>query len=362
MTDILVPTLNTNDSAAKLLEWKAKAGAHVKAGEIVAVLETSKATFDLESPAAGILHPLVAEGASCPFQATVARLFENAAQLEAFLKAAPSSSKSDPALTDPMLSKEAERFAQEHGISREKILSLGKSSLRKSDLESLVDGATSGSNAFHTAHQEAVARTVTLSHQTIPTSFALMKMRAGKALAHVAALSKDKKMLIGLPDLIIHLLAQQQVKHPKCFGHMVRGRFQPMGADIGVIMDVGQGPTIPVIRNASSLSLEGTAKEMMALRVKAMRGGFKAADLEGASIGLSLNTEEAVWVVEPLIQPPQVAMLTMGAVHQELALVDGRAVSSSYVMVGLTYDHRILNGSDAVGLLTDLRLALENLA
>ncbi|MGE4158384.1 MAG: 2-oxo acid dehydrogenase subunit E2 [Planctomycetota bacterium] len=358
MTDILVPTLNTNDTAAKLLEWKVKPGAAVKAGEIVAVLETSKATFDLESPGAGILHPLASEGQSCPFQSAVARLFGSKAELEAHLKAAPSATGAASHATDPVLSKDAARFAQEHGIIPEQIRALGKSTIRTADLAALVDGGAGSS--YQTSHQEAVARTVTLSHQTIPTSFALMKMRIDRALAHTAGVSANKKMLVGLPDLIVHLLAQQQARHPKCFGHMMKGRFSPMEAHIGVIMDVGQGPTIPVIRNAGSLGLEGTAKEMMALRVKAMRGTFKAADLEGASIGISLNTEEAVWVVQPLIQPPQVAMLTMGAVHQELTLVEGRPTPSSFVMVGLTYDHRILNGSDAVALLTDLRLELEN--
>ena len=356
MTEILVPTLNTNDSAAKLVEWKAKSGARVKAGDRVAVLETSKATFDLESPAAGILHHLAVEGQTCSFQSAVARLFENEAQLAAFIKATPSS----PAFGsgDLVLSKEAERFAKEQGLTREKILSLGKSTVRKADLEALVDGV--GNATFQTAHQEAVARTVTLSHQ-IPTSFALMKVRVDKALEKVAALSKEKKMLVGLPDLVVHLLARQQDDHAPCFGHMVKGRFSPMEADIGVIMDVGQGPTIPVIRKASSKTLEDIAREMMALRVKAMRGGFKAPDLEGASIGVSLNTEEAVWVVQPLLQPPQVAMLTLGAVHQELVLTEGRPVSSSYAMLGLTYDHRHLNGAHAVALLTDLRLALEGL-
>lgn len=354
MTDILVPTLNTNDTAAKLVEWKARAGARVKAGEIVAVLETSKATFDLESPEAGYLHPLVAVGAVCPFQSAVAQVLPTA-QSAGEPAAVPPTSPNTASL---FLSQDAKRYAKEQGLSEEKIRSLGKATIRKSDLEALVEGGHSAGQ--RSTHQEAVARTVTLSHQ-IPTSFALMKVRVDRALEHVAALSKEKKMLVGLPDLVVHLLARLQDDNAHCFGHMIKGRFNPMEADIGVIMDVGQGPTIPVIRKASSKTLEEIAKEMMALRVKAMRGGFKAPDLEGASIGVSLNTEEAVWVVEPLLQPPQVAMLTLGAVHQELVLTEGRPVSSSYVMLGLTYDHRHLNGAHAVALLTDLRLALESL-
>ena len=130
--------------------------------------------------------------------------------------------------------------------------------------------------------------------------------------------------------------------------------------DVGVTVDVGTGLFVPVVRNAAAIGLGDVADQLMDFRVKAMRKAFHEDDLAGGQITLSLNTDNDVLWAVPIILPPQVCIVSLGSVQPELTLgEDGQPRQRSCCTVGMTYDHRVINGQDAVEFLTAFKQAVE---
>ncbi|GIH93324.1 2-oxo acid dehydrogenase subunit E2 [Planobispora siamensis] len=151
MTEIRVPKLNNNDSAYLLVEWAAADGQAVRAGDPVAVLETSKAAEELTAEQDGVLRHLLPVGAECEPGQVIARL--GGADLPA---AAPqdggardageraegggTQDGASPDGRDPVVTAPAQRFMDEHGISMEQVRALGRTVIRRADLEPLLSG------------------------------------------------------------------------------------------------------------------------------------------------------------------------------------------------------------------------------
>lgn len=202
--------------------------------------------------------------------------------------------------------------------------------------------------------QQAVASVVTDSHRNIPAAFVAVKARVGASLDLGRRLTREHRCLIGLPELLIKAIAAQHEQFPLCFASPVDPatvRLAP-AAQVGITVDVGKGLHIPVIRNVADLSWRELGQTVMGFRLTAMRGAFRPDELVGASLIVALHNDEDVTVAVPLVFPGQVCAVSLGAVQQELTLTDeGEVRAESVVQVGLAYDHRVINGSDAVAFL-----------
>ncbi|WP_369374982.1 2-oxo acid dehydrogenase subunit E2 [Streptomyces sp. cg36] len=410
MIEITVPKLNNNDAHYDLVEWLAEDGATVAKDDDLATVETSKAAEDLVSEHDGVLLQVVPAGKQVAPGTVVGRLFADAARREAFLAAASSAATAGPRSPDEggavILTDAARRLASEHAVTDEELHALGRRVVKGTDVEALLarrgsagGTAAGGTTATATAtghgtpavqatptpatrvqgpdmdstegdpnrvelstHQRAIATVVSESLRTIPTSFTVLRIRVDAAEARAAELTRETEAAIGLPELLISELAGLREKFPAFFStYHEDGTISLADAShIGVTVDVGNGLYIPVVRDAEGLSVAEVADLLEDFRFSALRGSFRGSDLAGAAITLSLNNDEDVLLTQPIVFPGQTCMLSLGGTQDVVRLTaDGAAMTIRQVHLGLAFDHRVVNGREAVLFLRALKSALE---
>jgi 2-oxoglutarate dehydrogenase E2 component (dihydrolipoamide succinyltransferase) len=381
MSDITVPQLNTNDAHVVLVEWCVADGAEVEEGEVIAVLETSKAAEDLPAAERGVLLPTVKAGSEiapgtsigmlCPDKPTYDRL---SAELAA--------SGDDDAAVAVTLTDAARALVEEHGISAERLRGLNLRTIRASDVRSLLpEEAAAGagpSPAPPTAagtssaakveelildqQQATVAQVVTESHRGIPDASVVMKAGAEELLACLRRFEESEQVTIGPAALVIAAVAALRARFPRVFARYRDGRVTlAPGAHVAVTTDVGNGLYLPVVRDADQRTVPDIAGQLMRFHVGAVRRRFEVADLTGANIAVTLHVEAGVVLAIPVIPPEVAAAISLCAVQDELVLDDeGGVRRRPFLNLAMTYDHRLINGRDAMLFLGELRDSLES--
>ncbi|WP_431906810.1 2-oxo acid dehydrogenase subunit E2 [Nonomuraea jabiensis] len=202
-------------------------------------------------------------------------------------------------------------------------------------------------------NQRAVGRTVSLSHQTIPAAYTAIKVDVGKATAAARDLTKRLRKLVGLPDLLIAAVARLHHDFPLCFATLLdEGTAAvPDAPNVGVTIDLGTGLYVPVIRDAHNKGIEEIAGELAGFRRLAQRGGFRQEHFDGGNIVVTLHHDRDIVMAVPIVFPGQACALALTSPQRE----GERTVA----VIGLAYDHRLVNGRDAVLFLQALKEALE---
>ncbi|HXR65477.1 MAG TPA: 2-oxo acid dehydrogenase subunit E2, partial [Ktedonobacteraceae bacterium] len=214
--------------------------------------------------------------------------------------------------------------------------------------------------------QTVIARRVTLAHQEIPSAFAAIKIYCDRALQARATYIENNGIVIGLPEMFVKHLGEMQMSYPGFYQDREPGTDgKPetgVKPNVGITVDVGTGLYIPVIKNVLDKSLADIADEMMEFRLKALRQTFKEEELSGGHITLSLHTENDITLAIPIIFPTQTCILSLCSVQEELYLDQAESVSlRHYCNLGITYDHRSINGAAAVQFLQTLKSSIETL-
>lgn len=390
MHRITVPKLNNNDEGCILLEWLHSNHAAVQEQDAIAVLETSKATSDLICEATGILHHLVQAGDECLFGTEVAYVFANEQEMHQFLAHGAAADSFEPsvekaqqgsavAFTSPvapvsssehsfLLTKEAQMIVEAEQITEEQLQTLGKKLIKKADLlplRKMMPKEESSQPVLPLSRRQlAIAETVRISHQTIPRSFAQIKVVCDNALDVLKQAMAKKDQLLGLPEVLVKLVADLHQKFPLAFAQLSNDKRLLLAEQphVGITIDLGTGLFIPVLRNASALSLLEIADQLLNLRMKALDESFTEEDLQAGNISISLHNETDITFALPIILPGQICMFTLCSQQQELYLNKNGAVAERTVcQIGLAYDHRVINGTYAIQILQALKARLESL-
>lgn len=365
MGEIRVPKLNNNDSEYTLLEWLAADGAQVRRDDPLMTLETSKAVEELVSEQDGVLTQLVRAGASCVPGQLIARIGPAPAGRpeRGSLDSAGTPPPSEPvAVADggPIITAPARALLDELGLDPALVAGLDVKVVRRTDVERLA-AATGGSEPSEkhdggqtrplSNHQRAVARTVTLSHQTIPTGYTAIKVDVTPALTTARALTRRLRKLVGLPDLLIAAVARLHADFPMFFADLIDDRTAriPDQPRIGVTIDLGTGLYVPVIRDR--LAVADIADRLAEFRKLAQHGGFTEAHLTGGNIVVTLHHDADIIMAIPIIFPGHACAIALTSPQP-----DGERTVAA---IGLAYDHRLINGRDVVLFLQALKETLE---
>jgi 2-oxoglutarate dehydrogenase E2 component (dihydrolipoamide succinyltransferase) len=404
VVDVVVPKLNNNDSSYVLTEWLLGDGAEVRCGDPVVVVETSKAAEELLSEGDGVLHHVVAVDAECRPGELIGRVFADRLSWQQFLAAgaggetasAPGVSgvrtdagDASPGAPDPVLTDSARELAEQLGLCAADLRTIGRPVVRREDVERLAAAGTSAPMAETGTPEDAgtptdvtreatagpagdrhvlprtqlgVAAVVSQSHRDVPAAFAAVAVDAGPALELARTLTRSTRRMIGMPELLVKTVAGLRERFPLFFATGFDGRSVRLArtADIGVTVDVGTGLFIPVVAEAEELSCAEIADTLNDYREQALRSAFAAEDLTGAAIIVSLHNEPDVTVAVPIVPPGLVCALTLTGVRTEVGLDEtGRPVGRRVTTVGAAYDHRVVNGRDAVLFLQEIKSVLE---
>ncbi|ACZ89551.1 2-oxo acid dehydrogenase subunit E2 [Streptosporangium roseum] len=388
MIEIRVPKLNNNDTVYLLVEWAAGDGQAVRAGEPLAVLETSKAAEELTAEEDGTLLCLLEAGAECAPGQVIARLLAEGE--EAGAAAGPPPQPVPAGHGDPeaiVVTAPARLMMDERGISMEQVRTLGRKVIRRADLELLGASRTAPQDSGPPAvpmdagppsapvdaddpglielsrTQRRVAEVVERSHRDIPAAFTVMRVDVTDALLFARRETKRLRVLVGVPELLVEAAGRLLDRFPLFFATPVDGRRarRAATAEVGVTVDVGRGMFVPVVRDAGGRPLGEIARELTRFRRTALNGAFREQDLRGGNIMVTLHTDAAVVMAAPVVFPGQVCALSLTAPRPEVVETrDGGFTVRKVIMLGLAYDHRFVNGRESAEFLGALRSALES--
>ena len=353
MHEITVPKLNSNDAGYVLTAWHFADGDMVPAGSEVAVVETSKAAEELATETGGILQRRIEESQECRPGDVIGRLFVDDQARRRYL-ATESSVAAPAASADLIITEPARELIDQHGLDVADLRALGKKLIGTADVLRLVRPEDGRVHRL-SRQQLAVAEVVTASHRSIPAAYAMVSVIVDEALA-VSQLSGAR-----LPELLIRCVAGLVERFPLFFAAARDDGTAVLAgaARVGVTIDVGHGLTIPVIGGTDLTSPATIARAMTAYRGKALRQRLTEADLAGATIAVSLPAGD-VLVAQPIVPPGLSCMLALGATHAVPDFdADGGLIRRQIAYLGLSYDHRLINGRDAALFLGEIKNLLE---
>jgi len=203
-------------------------------------------------------------------------------------------------------------------------------------------------------NQLAVSDVVSASHREIPDAFLVVQAGIDPVLRLQQAASRAPGQAIGMMEALVIAVASLEEEYPTCFGGLLDGQTArvPDGAHIGVTLDAGNGLFIPVVRFAERLGAGEISDLLASFRLRAVRGTFMEEELAGPNIVISWNYDINVAMVKAIIPPGLACVMSVGGPRQEVFLSEsGQPLEKTVVNLGLTHDHRVVNGREAAGFL-----------
>ena len=212
-----------------------------------------------------------------------------------------------------------------------------------------------------TRAQRAIARRMTESRATVPDFQVSLEVDMTPALQLLERKREQLPTSPSVNDLIVRGLALALAEHPKINGSYRDGELELYDqANIGIAVDVADGLLVPVLKNAGGLGLAEVAEHTRILISRARAGTITPAELSGATITVSNLGMHAAGQFVGIINPPQSAILCVGAISpRPVIAITGGVEARSLATFTLVCDHRILYGTDAAAFLAQLRQILE---
>jgi 2-oxoglutarate dehydrogenase E2 component (dihydrolipoamide succinyltransferase) len=367
---VLVPAVGESISSGVLSAWHKKDGDHVSVGDLLFTLDTDKVSSEVTALEAGVLKITVAEGAEVPIGSTVGEIDTAAAapaaaeKLEAGSsklgkdkeetkkpaassevtapKNPPASSSNLPAPTSapspiPQTPSPAPKAQPEGRVSRRKL-----TPLRRKIAMQLVNAQQTA--AILTTFNEVDMSAVMSLRKDVQEGF---QAKHGVKLGFMSFFIKATvEALQAVPQINAQLEGDELIEN-----HYY---------DIGVAVGTEKGLVVPVIRGCETLSLAGLEKELLGYAVKAREGKIGLSDLQGGVFTISNGGVYGSLLSTPILNPPQSGILGMHKIQERPVAIDGKVEIRPMMYLALSYDHRVVDGKEAVTFLIKIKEALEN--
>ncbi|MBI4297261.1 MAG: 2-oxo acid dehydrogenase subunit E2 [Chloroflexi bacterium] len=380
-TTIPMPQMGFDMKEARLLRWLKQEGDKVERGEAIAEIETDKAVLEVEAFTAGVLGRILApQGETVPVGRAIAIIAEPGEALppveatEVEKKAPPVPPSEAREVAPPGLLAEvaeervraspaARRLAREKGVDLSQVQGTGtEGRITEKDVEAhQVSPAPSPAPSVSTMRQ-AIARRMAQSKREAPHFYITMDIDMGAALGMRqelnASLSEEERLTI--TDLAVKAVALALRQHPQFNAYFLEGRpqLQPR-VNIGLAIALDEGLIAPALLDCDSKSLAQLARESKSLTERARVGRLRAEEYSQATFSLSNMGMLEVDSFQAIINPPQVAILALGAVRPQPVAREGRMVIAHIMKATLSADHRAVDGAQAARFLQAVKRALE---
>ncbi len=405
--EILMPALSPTMKEGNLAKWLKKEGDKIKAGEVIAEIETDKATMEVEAVDEGILGKIIiAEGSeNVAVNSLIALILEEGEDKKSLTNYAKDISNESPkseskpeikeekAVTNDIQSTSsipnssdssshikasplAKRIAKDNNINLASLVNLGtgpKGRIIKDDVLEFAAKNTSGNSLLRRNNQEftaiknnnirkIIAKRLTESKQTIPHFYLsaefkidrLLDMRASlNEAAEIDANGASLAYKISVNDLIIKASAMALKKVPQANSAWSdEAILLYNNIDIAVAVSIDGGLITPIVRNADQKSILDLSKEIVDLSTRAREGKLKLDEMRNATITITNIGSVGGTYATPVINHPEVAILGMYKISDKLVLEEGGKVGVRKVMnFTITCDHRLIDGAVAARVL-----------
>ena len=408
--EIIVPTLGESVSDATVARWIKTTGDNVAADEPIVELETDKVTLEVPAPAAGQIGDIVAaEGAVVEVGAILARLEEVASGASSELpksdvKASaekpvkqPAKKVADHGAAAPVapaaatshdhLSPAVRRLVIENNLDPARISGTGVGGrLTKADVLNEVNKVPSAVSATAPAQARAPSRDVDATREERVPMSKLRKVIASrlKLAQNTAAMltTFNEVDMSGLMTLRADFKEAFETAHNTRLGFMgvfVQAAIQALGEfpavnaeidgndiiyknyyNIGVAVGTPQGLVVPVIKDAGAMNLAATEQAIADFGVRARDGKITPDEMAGGTFTISNGGVYGSLMSTPILNPPQSAILGMHKIDKRPVVVDDQIVIRPMMYLALSYDHRIIDGREAVSFLKRIKDVVED--
>lgn len=372
--EVKVPQLSESVSEATLLSWHKKVGEAVQEGENLIDIETDKVVLELPAIKSGVLSKIIkADGAKVGSEEVIAQIDTEAAAAEPKVKAEALAATATPS---------ARKLAHAHDVDAASLQGSGKHGLvTKEDVLSAVQQpaaivqsqsapaiAPSGNRAEQrvpmTRIRQRIAERLLQSqaNAAILTTFNEVNMQPVMELRtrYKDAFEKKHGVKLGFSSFfvkaVIHALRKFPVVNASVDGTDViyHGYF-----DIGVAIGSERGLVVPIIRDADKLSFAEIEKQIAAFAARAKDGKLTMEELSGGTFSITNGGVFGSMLSTPIINPPQSAILGIHATKDRPVAENGQVVIRPINYLALSYDHRIIDGREAVQFLVAIKEFLE---
>ncbi len=409
---IRMPKLSDTMTDGTVAVWHKKVGDKVKSGELLAEIETDKATMEFESFEDGVLlHIGVEKGSSAPVDSLLAILGKEGEDISALLSGASAPAAAPAAKAEPTpaaapapapapapvavavaapaavaaapssngrvkASPLAKKIAEDKGIDIQQVAGSGDGGrIVRRDIESFTPAAAASAGRTYnvTAGVESyteesvsqmrktIARRLAESKFSAPHFYLTMEIDMDGAIAARTSVNASGDVKISFNDMVVKACALALRKHPK-INSSWRGdtiRYNEH-VHIGVAVAVDEGLLVPVVRFADSKGFAQIGAEVKSFAEKAKSKKLQPSDWEGNTFTISNLGMFGIDEFTAIINPPDACILAVGAIKQVPVVKKGAVVPGNVMKVTLSCDHRVVDGASGAAFLQTLKLYLEN--
>ncbi|MET3438627.1 2-oxoglutarate dehydrogenase complex dihydrolipoyllysine-residue succinyltransferase [Sphingomonas sp. 1185] len=400
-TEVLVPVLGESISEATLGEWLKQPGDAVAVDEPIASLETDKVSVEVPSPVAGVMgqHAVkvgdtvqvgallatVDAGGSAPAKTEAATPAVTATPAAAAPAPAAAPAADESSDSPAALSPSVRRAVLEHGLDPATIKGTGKDG--RITKEDVAAAAANKSSAPAPAAAPAAAAPAGSARKEERVKMTRLRQTIAKRLKEA---QNTAAMLTTFNDVDMTAVIEARAKYKDLFEKKHGVRLGFMGffvkaatmalkdipsvnasiegdeivyhdyADISVAVSAPNGLVVPVIRDAQDLTVAGIEKTIGDFGKRAKDGTLKMEEMKGGTFTISNGGVFGSLMSTPIINPPQSAVLGLHRIEERPVVVDGQIVIRPMMYLALSYDHRIIDGREAVTFLVALKNAIQD--
>lgn len=385
---IRMPKMSDTMTEGVIVEWLKKVGDTVKSGDILAEVETDKATMELENYVKGtLLHIGIQKGQAVPVDGIIAIVGEPGEDISALLAGGAPAAKTEapkeeakaeaPAVVtnnvtapvaQPVVTSNddsrlkasplARKMAEERGIDIQRIHGSGDNGrIVKRDVENYKESAASvpvaaaytGVESFSeepvSQMRKTIARRLAESKFTAPHFYLTMEINMDKAVEARTAMNNYSPVKLSYNDMVIKAAAIALRQHPQVnsswMGEKIRHNNH---IHVGVAVAVDEGLLVPVVRFADNKSLSQISSEVKELADKAKNKKLQPAEWEGNTFSISNLGMYGIEEFTAIINPPNACILAVGSMKETVIVENGQMRPGHVMKVTLSCDHRVVDG------------------
>ena len=366
MHNVLIPALGESITEGVISKWLVADGASVGENTPIFELETDKITTEVQAGISGVLRRKVAEGATIKVGAVAAEIEPGAAP------AVKPAAQAGPA---------AQKLLAESGIDPTKIPGSGKDGrITKGDVIAATDSKQPAPQPPASSPQppagggasrrrmspirQRIAQRLVLAQRTaaILTTFNEVDMSAAMGLRKKWKETFEKQHGTGLGFMsifataVVHALKKYPLVNSQIDGADI---VTPDGIHLSIAIGTEKGLVVPVLRNAQDLGFADIEKAIKGYAGKAKDGKLTLDDMSGGTFTITNGGVYGSLMSTPILNPPQSGILGMHTIKDRPVAVDGQVVIRPMMYIALSYDHRIVDGAEAVGFLVRVKELVE---
>lgn len=396
---IKMPKMSDTMTEGVIVSWLKKVGDAINPGDILAEVETDKATMELENYVKGtLLHIGIPEGGSVPVDALIAIVGQPGEDVAALLNSAPTTSapaskSAEPSAsaaapvvetsTAPLNSDDsrikasplAKSIAKEKGIDLTKVSGSGdQGRIVKKDIENFTPAASGKAPSFQAVSgkesfsevpvsqmRKAIARRLSESKHTAPHFYLTMSICMDNAIAARKSMNEFSEVKISMNDLIVKAVALSLRKNPAANSSWLGDRIRYNDhIHIGVAVAIEDGLIVPVVKFADTKTVAHISSEVKQLAEKARTKKLQPQEFEGNTFTISNLGMFGIDEFTAIINPPDACILAVGAAKETVIAENGQMKIAQMMKVTLSCDHRVVDGAVGSAFLGTLKELLEN--